>query len=150
MLVSLLVVSTILQVVLGGALWQPSPRVRFQIVLDRPVKLERNGGIAPDASIFDIDLFDNDVKTIASLKKGGRKVICYFSAGTYEPYRPDSRQFQKSDMGSRLPEWRDEKWLKVTSPNVRNIMANRIKLAAEKGCDGVDPDNMGKYHGSDP
>ncbi|KAF1817327.1 hypothetical protein P152DRAFT_407863 [Eremomyces bilateralis CBS 781.70] len=145
MLGSLLVASTLLPFVLAGELWQPIQRSRFQIVLNRPMKVDPQGNVSPDATIFDIDLFDNDPTTIATLKGQGKKTICYFSAGTYEPYRPDSRQFQRNDMGARLPEWRDEKWLDVNSQNVRKIMANRIQLAADKGCDGVDPDNMDGY-----
>lgn len=44
------------------------------------------------------------------------------------------------------PEW----WLDLHSPscvsNVQSIMAGRIKLAKEKGCDAVDPDNVDSYH----
>jgi len=33
----------------------------------------------------------------------------------------------------------------IRSINVRNIMKNRLDLAAEKGCDGVEPDNVDGY-----
>jgi endo-alpha-1,4-polygalactosaminidase (GH114 family) len=36
--------------------------------------------------------------------------------------------------------------IKTDSTNVRNIMAARIKMAADKGCDGVDPDNVDGYN----
>lgn len=69
-------------------------------------------------------------------------MICYFSAGSYEPYRPDSSVFLPSDLGADLDGWPDEKWLDIRSANVRSIMAARIQLAASKGCDAVDPDNV--------
>jgi hypothetical protein len=43
--------------------------------------------------------------------------------------------------------WEKEKWLNLNSDNVRQIMAKRLELAAEKGCDAVDPDNMDAYVG---
>jgi hypothetical protein len=33
--------------------------------------------------------------------------------------------------------------VRTTSQSIRNIMAKRIKLAADKGCDAIDPDNIG-------
>jgi len=115
---------------------------RFQIVLSAVPDLSAN--LVPDAPVFDIDMFDTNTTVIAGLKKLGKTVICYFSAGTYEPWRPDAAQFKKEDYGLALDGWPDEKWLKLDSANVRNIMTARIKMAADKGCDAIDPDNTGK------
>jgi hypothetical protein len=41
--------------------------------------------------------------------------------------------------------WAGERWLNTKSASVWNIMKNRIALAAEKGCDGIDPDNVENY-----
>ena len=87
-----------------------------------------------------------DKATINTLKRLNKTVICYFSGGTYEPGRPDSNLFASADMGLRLLEWPSEKWLKISNPNVRRIMADRIKLAHDKGCDAIDPDNVGKLN----
>ena len=38
-----------------------------------------------------------------------------------------------------------EKWLDLNSENVRRIMSKRIELAAEKGFDAIDPDNIDGY-----
>ena len=43
----------------------------------------------PDRDLYDIDLFDHPIETILSLREEGRVVICYFSAGTFEDWRPD-------------------------------------------------------------
>lgn len=48
-------------------------------------------------------------------------------------------------MGAELDGWPGERWLKLSSENVRNIMKKRIDLAWRKGCDGVDPDNVDGY-----
>ncbi|KAF2814952.1 uncharacterized protein BDZ99DRAFT_377611, partial [Mytilinidion resinicola] len=98
--------------------------------------------LTPDVGIFDVDLFDTSNTTIAALKKQSKKVICYFSAGSYEPNRSDSKDFKSSDLGKVMDGWPDEKWLDIRTANVKSIMLKRIQLAADKGCDGIDPDNV--------
>ncbi|MCJ1249118.1 hypothetical protein MMC30_006341 [Trapelia coarctata] len=95
-----------------------------------------------DVTAFDIDLVANEVSTIRELHGKGRKVICYFSAGSFEDFRPDSKDFQASDYGNPLDGWPDEWWLNTKSANVRKIMIARMELAKSKGCDAVDPDNV--------
>ena len=92
--------------------------------------------------IFDIDLFDNSKETVAFLKGEGKHVICYFSAGSSESWRPDFEKFLQKELGKPLDGWPDERWLDIRSENVRNIMLKRLDLAKEKGCDGVEPDNV--------
>lgn len=92
-------------------------------------------------STIDIDLFDTDAATIAGLKQS-KKVICYFSAGSKEGWRPDAGDFQDGDTGKELDGWPDEVWTDVKSENVRSIMKKRIQKAKEIGCDAVDPDNV--------
>jgi hypothetical protein len=126
--------------------WQPAVNSTWQIVLKEPIKISSdNKTTDPDVEIFDIDLFTNSNDTIKMLHDLGKKVICYFSGGSYEPYRPDSSQFQSQDLGKPLQGWGDEKWINLNSDSVRGIMAERIKLAKEKGCDAVDPDNVDAY-----
>ncbi|KAF7587305.1 hypothetical protein BBP40_007414 [Aspergillus hancockii] len=122
------------------AKWQPAVGTRWQIEL-----LYALNDTSVDADIYDIDLFNNDKSTIANLQKQGRKVICYFSAGSYENWRPDKDKFKDSDMGNTLDGWPDEKWLNLKSENVRKIMTARLDMAKEKNCDGVDPDNVDAY-----
>ncbi len=94
------------------------------------------------AEIYDIDLFDVDAAQIASLQAAGRRVICYFSAGSYEGWRPDANRFQAAELGKTLDGFADERWLDVSSANVAAIMKDRLDLAVQKGCDGVEPDNV--------
>ena len=98
-----------------------------------------------DATIYDIDLFNSSPELIASLQKKGKKVMCSFSVGSYEEWREDRHDFNPEELGNIMDGWADEKWLDIRSENVRNIMRERIDLAVEKGCDGLEPDNMNAY-----
>jgi hypothetical protein len=95
--------------------------------------------------VYDIDLFDTSALTIQSLKQSGKHVVCYFSAGSSENWRPDFAQFQPTDLGNALQGWPGERWLDTRSSNVRKIMQTRLDLAVSKGCDGVEPDNVDGY-----
>ncbi|CAM6108433.1 unnamed protein product [Calypogeia fissa] len=127
----------------NSSIWQPASGSGWQIVLNTT-----NIDTTVDVPIYDLDLFDIPNGTVASLHALGRKVICYFSAGSYEDWRPDASSFTPDDYKSSLRcgsvcvhEW----WLNTNSTNVRNIMSKRLDLAVTKGCDGVDPDNIDAY-----
>ncbi|CAF3446650.1 hypothetical protein SNK03_003231 [Fusarium graminearum] len=131
-----------------GSLWQPKVGATWQIILLKPLKLSKDGtakNLKPNVGIYDLDLYDNDAETFAALHKAGKKVICYFSAGSWENWRDDKNQFKKADLGKTMDGWPDEKWINLRSKNVRNIMKKRIKYAAKKGCDAIDPDNVDGY-----
>ncbi|HHH30915.1 MAG TPA: endo alpha-1,4 polygalactosaminidase [Polyangiaceae bacterium] len=98
-----------------------------------------------DVDVYDIDLFENDAATVMALHDDGRRVVCYFSAGTYEPWREDAGQFDAADIGNALPDWPDERWLDHRSPAVRAVLAARLDIARDKGCDAVEPDNVTAY-----
>ncbi|KAK4208336.1 glycoside hydrolase superfamily [Rhypophila decipiens] len=131
----------------ASATWQPAVNTSWQIILSQELSINHtNPSITPDVEVFDIDMFVHlNTTIIHDLHKLDKKVICYFSAGSYEPFRRDSDKFQDSDMGNVLDGWEDEKWLNITSPHVRGIMSDRIDLAALLGCDAIDPDNMDGY-----
>jgi hypothetical protein len=128
-----------------SGLWLPKVGDTWQIILSHPPVISDAGTITPDVDIFDIDLFDTPVETIQRLHESGKKVICYFSAGSYEDWRPDASEFAKEDLGAKLDGWAGEKWVDLRSENVRKIIQNRVQLAKEKECDGVDPDNVDGY-----
>ena len=96
------------------------------------------------ADIYIIDLFDTNISTIKKLHDKNKTVIAYFSAGSYESWREDAKEFKKGDFGKKMSDW-DEVWLDIRSKNVKRIMKNRIKLAKEKGFDGVEADNVDGY-----
>ena len=98
-----------------------------------------------DVTAYDIDLFDNSAAAIQQLHDQGRRAVCYFSAGSYENWRPDAGDFTSADLGNALDGWPGERWLDIRSTHVRNIMTARLDLAAQKGCDAVEPDNVDGY-----
>ncbi len=106
--------------------------------------MQLQGSLRTDipAQLYEVDLFDTPEETIGSLKESGKIVICYFSAGSFEDWRPDADQFPESAIGNPLDNWTGEWWLDIRDEKVREIMINRIELAKEKGCDGVEPDNV--------
>jgi len=116
---------------------------KWQIILLGTPDMSKMPLPPTDAQVWDIDLFDNDRSTMTNLKAAGKIVICYFSAGTREDWRDDAKDFPAADQGKVLPEWPNEKWIRTGSAKVRDIMAKRIKLAGDKGCDAIDPDNIG-------
>lgn len=96
--------------------------------------------------MYDVDLFETKDAEMAKLHQDGRVVICYFSAGSWGQYRPDSGKFPDSVKGSPLdPPFADELWLDIRSPVVRDLMKARLDLAVTRGCDGVEPDNVDGY-----
>lgn len=135
------------------AVWQPAVGARWQIVLEDSIEVDGASATTttPDVPIFDIDLYTNTddgadaARVVGALHGLGKKVICYFSAGTYEPYRPDSDRYGDADLGAALPDWPDERWVDIRNENVRSIIRGRIELAASMGCDAIDPDNMDGY-----
>lgn len=126
-----------------NGVWQPTIGTSWQIILSEQIKFDSNGGVTPNVDIYDLDLFDTPASTISKLHEAGKKVICYFSAGSYEDWRPDKESW--TALGSNLAEWAGELWADVRTENVRNIMKERIALAASKGCDGIDPDNVDAF-----
>jgi hypothetical protein len=116
---------------------------RFDILLAGNVN-GRVEQISQSVTVMIVDMENTNAETIAQIKEAGKKPICYFSAGSYEDGRSDSGKFKSKDKGNHMDGW-PEYWLDVKSENVRNIMVERIKKAAEKGCAGVDPDNTDGY-----
>jgi hypothetical protein len=97
------------------------------------------------ADIYDVDLFDVSADTVANLKKSGKTVVCYMNAGVWEGWREDAYKFPESVKGNDKDGSSDEKWIDIRSENVRDIMQERMDLAKEKGCDGIEPGNIDGY-----
>ncbi|KMV29822.1 endo alpha-1,4 polygalactosaminidase [Photobacterium swingsii] len=123
----------------NGSWYRPGPLTTWQWQLSGTVNTSYN------VDIYNIDLFDSSTDLIQGLQQSGKKVICYFSAGSYENWRPDANEFKESDLGNNLDGWPGERWLDIRSTNVFSIMTKRLELAKEKGCDGVELDNMDGY-----
>ncbi len=125
--------------IVRGNLYKPPVFASWQWQLQGEVNT------AYDVDLYDLDLFDSSTTLIKQLQEKDKKVICYFSAGSYEQWRPDAAQFTARDLGNSLDGWAEEQWLDIRSDSVRLIIKSRLNLAVEKGCDGVEPDNMDGY-----
>lgn len=99
-----------------------------------------NTGYAVD--LYDVDLFETSAATVAALRLEGRLVLCYFSAGSGEEWRPDYARLPAAGLGEPLEGWEGERWLDIRAAGVRAVLAERLALAAARGCDGVEPDNV--------
>lgn len=123
----------------SSAIWQPKPGTSWQWQLSGRLDQSIN------ADVYDIDLELTSAATIAQLHAAGRRVICYFSAGSFESGRSDAGLFPASVKGKMMDGW-PELWL-----DIRNIdalapaMLGRLDLAKAKGCDAVEPDNVDGY-----
>jgi hypothetical protein len=126
----------------GGGIWHPASGTTWQWQLTGTIDT------TVAAAVYDIDLVDAPQTVIDKLHTDGRKVICYFSAGTYENWRPDASQFPTTVLGSAVAGWPGENWLDTRSATVRTIMSARLDLAVTKRCDGVEPDNVDGYMNS--
>jgi len=127
----------------GSVIWHPAPGIGWQWQLSGTVDTSL------EVAMYDIDLFDTPRDTIDRLHADGRVVICYFSAGSREDWRPDADEFPQGVLGNELDGWPGERWLDIRSPEVRRLMLARLDLAATKRCDGVEPDNVDSYQ-NDP
>lgn len=119
--------------------WQPAVSDTWQWQLNGSLKTSY------PVTVYDVDLFDTPTATINALHSTGRRVVCYFSAGSGENWRSDYSEFAAGDLGNALDGWAGERWLDTRSATVRAVMRKRLDLAKAKGCDGVEPDNMDAY-----
>jgi len=121
-------------------IWRPAPQVNWQWQLTGTVDL------SVDASVYDIDLFDNDASVVAALHAKGRKAICYVSVGTFEDWRPDAGRFSAAIKGLPLDDFPDERWLDIRRlEELKPILEARFDLCKQKGFDAVEPDNVDAY-----
>lgn len=133
--------------------WQPKAddRLTWQLQFANSNNINTNY----DVDMYDIDLFDVSDDVIATLHEQGKIVICYFSAGTYESYRDDWSQYfpfikpdqmYKGDQppfGKVMADWPEERWLDIRRIDLLiDIMTSRMDYAVQRGCDGIDPDNV--------
>ena len=120
--------------------WRPKPGTSWQWQLSGTIDT------SVDAAMYDIDLFDTPQSVIDELHAKGHTVICYFSAGSYEDWRPDKDRYPSEVLGRDLDGWPGEKWVDIRRIDLLGpILADRLELAKTKQCDGVEPDNVDGY-----
>lgn len=98
------------------------------------------------ARVFDIDGAGTPAATVRALKRDGRYLICYFSAGTYESFRPDSHRLPPSVRGRPVEGFENERWLDIRRLSlIAPVLRARMRTCAHKGFDAVEPDNVDGY-----
>lgn len=121
----------------GAAWWAPTKGTDWQWQLSGTM----DTSVA--SPVFDIDGEDATMSLVAALHAKGARVICYFSAGSWENWRADAGNFPASVQGKTLSGWPDEKWLDVRNTAVLlPLMDKRIQMCKSKGFDAVEPDNV--------
>jgi hypothetical protein len=119
--------------------WRPEPGLTWQWQLTGELDLDQQ------ADVVDIDL-DVDPSVVAKYHSLGTRVICYISVGSYEKWRADADQFPDEVLGNNYEGWPGEKWLDIRRIDLlAPIMLARLDECAQKGFDGVEPDNMEIY-----
>ncbi|MFD7626208.1 endo alpha-1,4 polygalactosaminidase [Streptomyces sp. NPDC059851] len=119
--------------------WQPRPGTGWQWQLtgklDTSVK----------APVYDVDGFTTTAEQVETLKKAGRRTICYLSTGAWEDFRPDAAAFPEELLGKGNG-WEGERWLDIRRrAELEPLMAKRFDMCRDKGFDAVEPDNMDGY-----
>ena len=117
---------------------QPQPLASWQI------QLSGNLDTTVDVRVYIADA-GTPTSVIADLHAAGRIVICYFSAGTQEPFRGDAARFPAASLGEPVASYPDERWVDVRDPTVRAIMQDRITAAAAAGCDGIEASGLAAF-----
>lgn len=92
---------------------------------------------------LDLDAVAAQPGVIRRLQAQGKKIVCYFSAGTYELDRKPNRydRYYGGPKGHRMPGW-DELWLDIRRNDVRQAQARIMADAVRAHCDAVEPDNV--------
>lgn len=121
----------------GQSIWRPALETSWQW------QLTGNIDTSLDVQMYDLDLFQTSAATVANLHARGKKVVCYVSVGTFEPFRPDASAFPNSVKGRPLEDFPDERWLDIRQIEIlRPILEARFDQCRAKGFDGVEPDNV--------
>jgi hypothetical protein len=121
-------------VTVSGERWQARPGLSWQYQLQGSL----DSSVAAD--VFDIDLFNTSADDIGKLQAKQHKVVCYFDTA-YESYRDDSKQLEPYK-GNPIDGWPGQYWVDIRQEAVVDVMRKRIALAASKGCDAVEADDV--------
>jgi hypothetical protein len=122
-----------------GSWWKPAPGTSWQWQLVGAIDTSL------DVVMYDVDLVATPAGVLDRLRADGRRVVCYFSAGSHESFRDDLGGVPAAAIGNQLDGWPDERWFDIRHPAVRAVMTARLDVAQQRGCDGVEPDNVDGY-----
>ncbi len=123
----------------AAGIWHPAPGTTWQWQLAGTIDTSL------PVMMYDVDLFDAPDDVLSRLRARGIRIVCYFSAGSHEDWRADAAELPASVIGKPLDGWPGERWLDIRSAAVRAQMRARLARAKQRGCDGVEPDNVDGY-----
>eukprot|EP00121_Abeoforma_whisleri_P013543 Awhi_evm1s12495 len=93
-----------------------------------------------------VDLIDTAASQIQDYQVKGHIVLCYISAGTVETWRKDYKENKEEwdSIKAENMDWYRETWIDIVNKyaKVKELMTRRWKIAAKKGCDGIESDNV--------
>lgn len=136
-----LIVAAIAASAAADEAWRPTPDASFQLQFSGEAI-----DLGVDAAVYDLDLFETEPTLIAAVHERERRVLCYVSVGTREDWRPDAGRFPAAAVGRTYPEWPGETWLDIRRlDDIGPVLLARLDLARDKGCDGIEPDNLDGY-----
>ncbi|NQV90945.1 endo alpha-1,4 polygalactosaminidase [Candidatus Woesearchaeota archaeon] len=126
--------------IINNTWYHPKPGISWQWQLSGDINTNYK------VDLYDVDLINTPQMIIDELHNKNIKVICYFSAGSWENYREDAKDFPKEVIGKTFDGWPDERWLDISQYILfEDIMNKRLDFAVQKKCDGVEPDNIDGY-----
>ncbi len=129
----------------GDPWWQPSPDrpIHWQWQLSDTFVYPRD--VRSNITVYDLDgeLTSADIVSRLHALDPDIKVICYFDAGVYEPYRSDASSFPASVIGNPVEGWEDLYWLDIRQLDILlPILSDRIEhWCKDKGFDAIEPDD---------
>ena len=153
----------------GTPCWHPALASRWQYQLQGVAAYASTGGInvnissvpftggaAVRPSVFDIDLYVDpavagnnttfNTAAVSAIHANGAKAICYVSAGTFEPWRPDVASYPESIKGRAVGGFKNEKWVDIRQTSILlPIMDARVAKCQQAGFDGVEWDTVDGY-----
>jgi len=153
----------------GTSCWHPALASRWQYQLQGVAAYASTGGInvnissvpftggaAVRPSVFDIDLYVDpaiagnnttfNTAAVNAIHANGAKAICYVSAGTFEPWRPDVASYPESIKGRAVGGFKNEKWVDIRQTSILlPIMDARVAKCQQAGFDGVEWDTVDGY-----
>ncbi|MBC8425294.1 endo alpha-1,4 polygalactosaminidase [bacterium] len=120
--------------------WQPSQLTTWQYQLQDPLNTSY------DVAMYDIDMFEATPGEIDALHAQGRVVIGHFRAGVWQDWQPDAGDYPAALLGNAVDGWPGERWVDIGNlALIQPLIEARLDLAASKGFDGVEPDDMQSY-----
>lgn len=132
---------------LAAERWQPPQNAVLSVIFTNvPSADDELLAIVGNADIVDLDAFNARASTITALQAKGKKVVCYLNFGAWEDWRPDGEDFPAAVIGNSYRGWAGEFWLDIRQVDtLGKLFLPRMQMAKDKGCDGIDSDNLNGY-----